>query len=591
MDLNRIIQEIESDENKRRKAEHQKRQQVYAEHQREHVLKMLTQEFSEKTVSEMRTCTSINLCRRIINEMASIYKRPPERDVENVTEAQEEGIEKIYEEGNFNVKLKKANQKYKLHDQCAIQVIPHEGKIKLKVLAPHQYDVIPDANDPERAAAYIISTYDKTLQDIDTNAPQDIQGNYYGAKNLANSDGVNQEIADQQDYQSMTKRYVIWTESENIVANAMGEIIERNPNPIGMLPFIDVASDKDFEFWVRRGSNVVEFSLDFSVVLSDTVNTNRLQSYAQPVIVAEKVPESVTVGPQHILFLPISKESPELKPSFEFASPNPDLKASLDLQDRLISYFLTSQGIDPKTITSNGEANKFTSGLERLLAMIERFEASQDDLDLFKYIEYKLFVITRAWYDAIKGTPALLPEYDFGEWPEQAKLVCNFKGPEMLQTVSDKEDSVIKLLDSGLINKTEAVMQLRGVSKQEAEEIVSELEAIPGMDKEQMSTDQAVTPEQQANGVSSVQQSGVDIRKETLNGAQLDAVVSLVQEVAAGRMPRDAAKAIMQVGLNLDASSAEALLGSAGAGFKVTPQELDQSAQKNNLVTNNEQGA
>jgi hypothetical protein len=475
-----IIEEINSDDNKRRKAEHQKRQHVFNDHLRPYVLKMLTNEFSEQTVSEMRTCTSINLCKRIITEMASIYKREPERIIEGATEQQEEGIEEIYEYGRVNLQLKKANQKYKLHDQCAIQVLPKEGKLCLKLLAPHQYDVIPDSRDPELAYAYVISTYDKSQLDYANSQAQDIQGNYYGSKNEQQQHGANKAIAETQDYQSTLNRYVVWTAEWNMVLDASGNIIEQNTNPIGQLPFIDVAGDKDFEYWVRRGSGVVDFSLDFGVVLSDTCNTNRLQSYAQPVIVAEKVPESVTVGPQHILFLPIDPTRPEIKPSFEFASPSPDLNASLALQDRMVSYFLTSQGIDPKTIASSGDGNKFTSGLERLLAMIERFEASQDDTDLFKLVEQKLYALLRAWYQVVVGTPMLDDSLNFGVWPENASMEVYFSGPEMLSTEKDKEDSVIRRLENGLISKAEAIMELRGVDEQKAKEIAN---AIDGLDE------------------------------------------------------------------------------------------------------------
>lgn len=476
MDLRRIIQEIESDENKRRKADHQKRFHVFNDYQREYVLKMLTNEFSQKTVSEMRTCTSINLSRRIIQEMASIYKREPDRDFSNVSEQQHEGIEMLYEAAKANVKLKKANQKYKLHDQCALQVIPQDGYIGIKVLAPHQYDVIPSQYDPEVAAAYVISTFDKRIVEQENSTSGDVQGNYYGSKNSQLSDGVNQEIGDEDDYQEAQKRYIIWTKDVNIVCDGQGRIIEQNTNPIGILPFVDIASEKDFEFWVRRGSSLVDFQLDFSVTLSDTVNTNRLQSYAQPVIVAEKVPESVSVGPQHILFLPLDPSRPDVKPSFDFASPNPDMKSSLDLQDRLVSYFLTAQGIDPKIIGSSGEGMKFASGLERLLHMIERFEASQDDLDLFYSVEEKLYQLFKAWYQAISGTPMLDQKYNFGAWPDSAELSIKFASPEMVQTEAEKQDSVIKLMDAGLLSKEEAIMQIRNVDQEKAKEILSEID-------------------------------------------------------------------------------------------------------------------
>jgi len=482
MDLKHIIDEIESDENKRRKAEHLKRNRVYNDYQREYVLEMLKNEFSAQTVREMRTVTSINLCRRIIDECASIYKRKPERDITNVTEVQHEAIDVIYQDARADTNLKRANQKFKLHQQCAIQVLPKNGKIQMRVLSPFQYDVIPNPFNPEdEPLAYVISSYDKMFADSAIEGNTDIQGTGYGSKNESQSDKVNQTIADQDDWKT-EKVYMFWTSTEIIKTDKHGAIMERLPNPIGVLPFIDVATEKEFEFWVRRGSDITQFALDFSLTLSDVCNTSRLQSYAQPVIVAEKLPQSVTVGPQNILFLPLDPTRPEIRPQFEFANPNPDLKASLELQDKLISYFLSSQGISPKTISGTGEVQSFSSGVERLLAMIERFEASQSDIDLFIDVENKLFELFKKWYGVMYNTDGLDQKYNFGQWPEQSDLQVKFCGPEVVQTESDKQDSIIKLMEAGLISKEEAIAELRGISIEDAKKVSSEIDQEQNME-------------------------------------------------------------------------------------------------------------
>lgn len=485
MDISRIIAEIESDQNKRRKAEHVKRNDVYNDHQRPHVLTALANEFSPSTVRQMRTCTSINLSRRIVDEMASLYKNSPNRIIQVKGEGEETEADKklkenilwLYQEFGVNLALKKANQKFKLHDQCAIQVIPKEGDICFRVLAPHQYDVIPNPENPQEALAYIISVYDRCYLDSVTRQQQDIQGNNIGSKNEAQTTGGNKAIADTEDYQSVTKSYVIWTKDFVTKASAEGAIIDQQPNPIGKLPFIDVSLEKDFEFWIRRGSGITDFSIDFSVVLSDTVNINRLQSYAQAVITAEKAPESITVGPQNILFLPLDPTRPEIKPSFEFVSPNPDMKSSLELQDRLINYFLSSRGIDAKTISSDGKAQTYSSGLERLLAMIDRFQASQDDIDLFTCVEDDLFELFRDWYNVVRGTDLLDPEYNFGEWPENTELYVSYVEPQIIRTQDDKEKSAVYRMENGLISRTEAIMELRGISKEEAQRVISEIDS------------------------------------------------------------------------------------------------------------------
>lgn len=477
----RIIDEIESDENKQRKAEHLKRFRVYNDHQREYVLQALAQEFSPQTVREMRTFTSINLTRRIIDEMSSIYKRSPERNYLNLTEPQESGVSLIYQDAKVDTMLKRANQKFKLHEQCAIQVLPKNGKLCLKLLAPHQYDVISMPNDSEEAWAYVISSYDKYQADAQTTGQTDVQGNYTGSKNQAKADGVNQAIADQDDWRT-DRRYVVWTAEKNILMDGNGAVLQEATNEIGKLPFIDVADEKDFEYWVRRGSGAVEFNLDFLTVVSDTCNTNRLQSYAQAVITAERLPESTVVGPQHILFLPLDPTRPEVKPSFEFVTPNADLKASLDLNDRLLSYFLTANGISPKTISGDATTEKFSSGVERLLSMIDRFEASQSDIALFQTVEWKLYDLLRSWYQVTAGTTALEEKYNFGAWPEDSELMVTFKGPEAVKTQSETEDSVIKRLDAGLITKTEAVAELRGIDLEAAKVIADQLDPVNNME-------------------------------------------------------------------------------------------------------------
>lgn len=406
--------------------------------------------------------------------MASVYKRAPIRALQNASEEQAKGIEEIYKSSRINVALKRANQKYKLHEQCTLQVLPKDGKLYVRILAPHQFDVIPDPDMPERAMAYIISSYDRLQLDTELMNKSDIQGKYIGSPNETTS--LESQVLEADSAENSNKRYVIWTKDEILKVNRAGGILEREENPLKALPFVDVAGEKDFEYWIRRGSGVVEFNLDFSVVLSDTCNTNRLQSYAQAVIIAEKIPQNMTVGPQHVLFLQLDPNRPEVKPSFGFANPQPDMKASLDLQDRLLNYFMSSKGIDPKTVNSSGETTKYNSGLDRLLAMIDRFEASQDDLDLFQSVEQKVYKLLRDWYEVVAGTALLDSDLNFGQWPESIELNTVFTPPEIVTTQKDKEDSVVNRIENRLMSRVEGIMELRQVDEPAARKILAQID-------------------------------------------------------------------------------------------------------------------
>ncbi len=493
VDRKKIIEQIESEENKRRKAESEKRYQVMSDNQRPYVLQQLKNEFSPETVAEMRTVTSINITKRVVNAMASIYRNPPERTFSpELPKNIEQQVKTIFEDAKINVKLKDANKKFKLHNQCAIQVLPREGKIDVKVLRPHHYDVIPDPLNEERALAYILSGYDKWIDVSQLQANTDIQGSTdFAGKNQPASDGQNEDIADRDDWQTARagagKVYVWWTKELHFRTNGEGVILDpvtvdvqgvsSISNPIQMLPFVDISGEKDLEFWTSEGSNAVEFNLDFSVVLSDTCNTNRLQGYAQSVITSVKKPETMMVGPARTLWLPLDPNHPELKPTFAFESPQPDLAASLNLQDRLLSYFLTTNGVDAKTISGTAQVDKYSSGYERMLAMLDKFEASQDDYDLFAWVECETFELVRAWNNRLQGTALLDEKYQGSEIPEETKLVSQFQGPQLVQTKTETEDSVIKRYEAGLCTLEAALMELYGIDEAAATKMAEEINA------------------------------------------------------------------------------------------------------------------
>jgi hypothetical protein len=75
----RIIDQINSSENKARKLREQRKFDIYRKRQAPYVLERLQDEFDVKTVRDMRKVLSINPCKRIVDEQASLYVDEPER--------------------------------------------------------------------------------------------------------------------------------------------------------------------------------------------------------------------------------------------------------------------------------------------------------------------------------------------------------------------------------------------------------------------------------------------------------------------------------------------------------------------------------
>lgn len=478
------ITAIKGEENKRRKAESLKRYEVYKERQARYILEKLREEFSEATVKDMRKILSINVAPAIINQLASIYNNEPERTFSNTNDEQKELLDSIYFNGGFNPKLRNANRYFRLHSQCTVQVLPKNGKITIRVLQPHQYDVIPNEDDPEIGEVYIVNVFDKFefLQSGSTS--ENIANPQRGGFSLRSAeiiDGQNQPIADADDYKASLDRYEVWSKDFNFIMDGNGRITsEDTVNPINMLPFIDVADhDKDFEYWVRRTNGIIEFTLDFGKIVSDVSNVVRLQGYAQPIISSEKEPKGLRVGPDKVIWL---EQNPQatVSPSFTFASPNPDLGGSLEFLDMILRLFLTSMGVDPKKISGKLEATSFSSGVERLLSMIEKFEASKSDMDLFRWVEGRIFPLVVAWSNLFNklsdDANPLDVEFHGPQIGDDVKLEVQFTEPQSVQTKAELEDSVIKLLDKKLISKRDAMKKLFELDDDMADEKMKEID-------------------------------------------------------------------------------------------------------------------
>lgn len=495
-----IIDEINGEENKARKNESLRRSEVYNGRLRRFVNEKLLLDFSPQTVSEMRTVTSINLTKRLIDNKSSVYKREPNRNFYReskvaLTENESQQLDELYEYSCANVSLKKANRTFNLQRQCAVQLVPKGGKIVSRILQPHHYDVIPKDDDPTQAFAYIVSVYDKSLLFNQSYVNQQSGGSSLNYLSQQESDTINQMIGDSDD--SKTKeRYIWWTAEYNFITdgngfiiNEFGQSIQFNTvedvqmikNPIMKLPFIDVSADKDFEFWSRQGDNTVQFNIDFLVMMSDISELMKRQGYSQAIFYSEKPPVNMLIGPNRVLHIPLDPNK-ETQPRFEWSTPQPDLASAIRIIENFTNFFMTSEGLDPKLVSGSGEAQKFSSGIDRFLAMIQQAEAGQDDYALFNYVEYQYLELIKAWSNIMQGATIkagvdpLIPELQQAMLPEDLAVDVEFAGPEMIETKKDKEDSVLRRLEQGMISRKRAIMELDGADEATAEATIKEID-------------------------------------------------------------------------------------------------------------------
>lgn len=474
-----VLDEILGPENLERKAESFRRSEIYNLRAAPYIEQRLKKEFP-KSSSSMRKVLSINPAKRIIDKQASVYSREPERSVivesdVALSDEQEAFIEETYSEGKYNSAMLLANRVRKFQHQCAIQVIPFRGVISPRIYQPHQYDVIPMEDDPETAFAYITSAYDKS-------------------KALSGGDGVNQRIADANDGKTddarARMRFVWWSNEFNFLTDGNGVITsgEEVLNPVGDHCFIDSAEQKENEFFVRRGAAVADFVIDLAIVLSDTANINRLQGFAQMVLISDQPASDFETGPENAIRLPLAKDG-EGQPDVKFVSPNPNLDASISLITNLISLFLTSYGEDARTVNTQGNSTEYKSGLDRFLAQMEQFDASRSDYDHFRWVESEIFRLIALWANHFAGSSnSPLKKVEAVALPADAYMQVNFQEPQLFTTEKDQQEALFELMAKGLRSAVQVLMEIDGLDQEGAIAKLAEIKKHNQLASAQMET-------------------------------------------------------------------------------------------------------
>jgi hypothetical protein len=480
-DRKKLIKQIESNENKGRKSVSYKASEIFRDNIKPYVINELREQFSESTVKEMPISYSANIAKRVVNQVSTVYQEAPERTWSELSDDQKEVAWEIYHEMKANKKLMIANKYLRLHRQCLLWIVPKEGVLTMRVLQPHQWDVVTDPNNPERALAYIISSYDNynQLQDV-ANAP----GPATGISTISDQNARNYDQKLASDKAQDNKRYLFWTETENYMTDSGGNILgDVLPNPIApAMPFIEVCDEKEFEYWVRTQSPYTNFTIQFNARKSEVAQIVKMQGFAQAILKGPKemLMNSIQLGPQYVLQL-VSDPTLGIDTTFEYAQPGSDINGALRFLEAEISLFLTSEGVDPKSVTMSGEGQNYTSGLERLLSLIEKMSASRSDYDLFQYIETKLWDMIKLWSAALSNSDNLREDLRLGVVNQNSEVNVTYKKPEMVLSDADKLDIAERRINLGISSAIEEIMRERDIERDEAEEVYQQLRRDEGL--------------------------------------------------------------------------------------------------------------
>ena len=485
----KLIGSINSENNKSRKQWSLRQFNINGGRIQQYVKESLQGQLAHSTVVEMPIVSSINVQKAVTDKKATIYKKRPSRVFTEVTEEQQATLELIYKDMKADMKLNKANKNFIYQDQTIGMIVPKDGKLVMRVFAMHQIDAIVDDEDPESAKGYVLSVFDRTeYEELENSRKEKDTATGVTGRSVQSTATQDNDytVAEKYQFQKYVERYIVWTKEYNFMMNGLGEVIDPETgeasneiditSPLaseGIMPFFEVAREKDFEFFVRPSNALTDFTIQFNERLSDLAMNQKMNGYAVAILKSPSTlkPQNLVVG--HSQLVHLATDDPDADVDFSFASPNSNISEISDANDRFLNYFITSEGLGGDVVNSKGETKEATSGIDRFLQAIQKIEAHQDDYEAFRCAEDDIYRIIKAWLRVLTGDKQLDAKYQIANIPEESEVEVDFYKPEMMQTQTELISNIREQLELELMSRKEAIMELREITDDDkAQEIL-----------------------------------------------------------------------------------------------------------------------
>ncbi len=380
-----------------RKAMTELRLKYYQDEQSDDLLTAIRQRWSRP---EDFRLFQVNIVRKIVNKRAMVYKTAPVRTFNGMDQA---AGESLYSAAGVNVVLKKANRLTKLLKTCALQVRWTGTQALIACVTPNILDVVCD----------------------DPMAPQRI---------IVTRPGERPEETVYSDWSSATYRKRDWRGRIIPVAGN-----EKGQNPYGVLPFVPLFDAMpDADFFIPGGDDLVEAQRAVNVALVNLWRAMELQSHGQAWATGLPAGDAVRTGPDRAITLPEGG-------SFGFASPNTPVAEVLQAIEFLIKQTCTANDLSANTFSVEQTTQ---SGAAKAIDMRDLLEARQDDVELWRTYEARLFEVIKR----------VVNTHQPGTIPEGATVSVDFG--EVTDTISesDRLDAYQRRVDLGIWSPIDCFM-------------------------------------------------------------------------------------------------------------------------------------
>jgi len=344
--FNQIGMDLYNSANSARKLEAAKKLNFYFDEQRDRLDEQLNELFSEP---EKMVQLSLNIVKKIVDNLSQVYFSPPIRTLEDGTEKDEAIYKEILELSAFDTKMKQGQRLTKLCGTILIRPVWRNDAISLDVLTGNILDV-ETGDSPEILKRVLITDY-----------------------------GSSDRIEDVQ--------YSLWTPEFFQRLDYRGNILEEEPNPYNILPFLPCFAypPPSSSFWLSSMESLISIQESINLKITDLLYLIQQQSYGVGYIKGNTGGGSLKVDPGSLVEL---QENGEIG----FRSQEAEIDKVVNAIDKLIKWAAVSYGLSAATMSTDPSQQ---SGISKAWDNKELSEMRADDVALWRTYEKQLFDIVR----------------------------------------------------------------------------------------------------------------------------------------------------------------------------------------------------
>lgn len=448
----KVIEEINSEENIKRKNESYLRYQIYRDKIKKHIKENLLQELDPDTVDEMSNrISSVNIFKKMVSKKARVYKDTPKRET---VDDNQDWIDSMVDVLNLNTTMKKVNRYVEAFRNCLVYVKPYKDysfdskwSYMLDVLAPHKFDVIIDEDNHKLLRGVVLSDF-KYNGDVEKQKNPTRTG-----------DGTHKDTTGDH-----ATEYIFWTKSYHFTCDENGEIIngaenlnEPLKNPIERLPFIPFSKDQDDSFWSIGGDDMVDGTILINTLLTDLYYIMRLQGFGLFYLFGAKVPEQYKVGPNKAITMKVEEGDPT--PQIGFASSTPPIESHMAVVEQYIAFLLSTNDLGTNSVSGTLQASTAASGIHEMIINSEPTNAIEDEQEQYKDREPEILQVANNWQKVfIDGETGLSLVYNDIGYTDDVMYRLTFEKPVQYKSEVEKLDVIGKKIEQGIWNKVDALM-------------------------------------------------------------------------------------------------------------------------------------